>query len=124
MQLATLGHAAVSITRSGPGQSTEKKGCHVTYTVILYTQGSLYVQIKRLQIHRHGHAVAVDQQTRRQVLPQHLEITEVRLTVRLLMRRALHRGWQGRKNHGRLAALLHHQFVQNQMLCPTGEVIE
>lgn len=77
-----------------------------------------------LQVHRHSHAIAVDQQRRRQALPQHLQVTQVRRTVLLAMRRTVHRGWQGCKYHRRLTAMLDHQLIQDQMLCPAGKIIE
>lgn len=80
---------------------------------------------RRLQIHRHSHTITMHQQTGRQVPTQHLHVADVRLAARLVRAGPLDRRRERREHHRRLLpALSDHQLVQDQVLCPAGEVVE
>lgn len=77
-----------------------------------------------LQVHGDCHAVAVHQQTWGQSLPQHVQVTQIRLAGLFAVRCAIVGGRQGGEDDCGLSALLDHQLVEDQMLGSTGEVVE
>jgi hypothetical protein len=103
------------------------KGLYLIYLHLLFIPKHLvYMFFKKiLQIHSHRHTITMHQQTRRQTLTQNLQITDIRQTRRLVQTRALNRRRKRGEHDCRVAAALaRHKFVEYQMLCLAGEIVE
>lgn len=80
--------------------------------------------IYRSQIHGNSHAVAVDEETWRKTVAEHLEVVDVRFTGGLVMGDAFNGGRQGGEHNRSVLALRFDQLVQYQMLGTAWQVVE
>lgn len=105
-------------------QMLEKRNAQwVIYDICQYPQEAK-LKKKVLQVHRHGHTVAVYQQTRWEISAEDFHIVDVRKGVRFVGIGTLHRRRQGGEHHGCFGTVAGHQFVEDQVLRATREVVK